>query len=263
MCRLLIITGELKRGQVLRLIEETACKFAPSQRDGFGFTTFNKLGNLTARGRYFEKYTGWDNPRSTSQVKEEGRIGSRTHTLIIHGRTSTNVVGVDYCHPFKCDDVILAHNGVLTYRGPHSQRPKHRNDSAAFLEWMTGQDERPSLKDCSKNWSGYGALAIMRPGEGLSIIKCSDARLAMVPRIGSGYVLATSSWDIPERLYRGESGIKHVGSCGLQFHPNSGKVERVVDFKGFGYQAWDERATKAMGTRTNLTGASQSDLFKR
>lgn len=260
MCRLLIVTGELKRDQVLALLTRTAYNFAPTQRDGFGFASFNQAGQLTARGQYFDKYTGWRNPRPSSHVKEEGSIGSRTHTLIIHGRTSTNVVGVDYCHPFKFEDTVLAHNGVLTYRGPGKSRPTHKNDSGAFLEWLVKQDH-PKLSKWASTWSGYGAIALMRPGRGLSVVKCDRARLTLAPRIGQGYILATSPYDIPDRLRGQDQKPISLGASALDFDPRSGNILNARKFEGFGYQRWDSRAERAMGSREDFSKYYQSTLF--
>lgn len=262
MCRLMIVTGELKRESVIGLLTETARKFAPTQRDGFGFATFNSQGHLTARGQYFERYTGWHNPNPSSQVKEEGQIGSRTHTLIIHGRTSTNIVGVDYCHPFRRADSVLAHNGILTYKGDAAHRPTHRNDSAAFLQWLVEQ-EYPSLDHVTANWGGYGAIAHMRHGHGLSLIKCDKARLTITPRKGSGYVMTTFGGDVPER-YRGQDQqTKILGKVALEFDSNSGEIIRAREFKGFQHREWDARAERSIGSYPNYSNAKQGSLWAK
>ncbi len=248
MCRLLIVTGAMRRTDVLGLIAETAKKFRPSQRDGFGFVAFNAEGVRTAYGRYYDEYVGWRSTKAHGvDVIEKGELSGITTTLIIHGRTSTNVQGVNYCHPYKQNSTYLAHNGVLSWTGRKSEEPKHKNDSGAFLKWLEST-EHPVPEKWADFWSGYGALAIMREKHNLQIVKCSNARLSMALRRSTeGYIFATVAQDIPRRLIKGVPRYMHPGT--LELDKTTGALLKIRPFKGFKKRVWDEMATRSLGAR--------------
>lgn len=247
MCRLLITTTTLKANEALRLIKDTARRFAPSQKDGFGFAAFDRDGMLLARGRYFDSYEGWRNT-SKSQAIEEGSLqGKVIQTLIIHGRTSTNILGVDYCHPYKEGNTFLAHNGVLSWKGHGKDKPAHPNDSGAFLQWLESSDF-PNATGWKEKWSGYGAIALMREGRGLRVVKCASTRLTLTPARSGGYILSTSPSDVPMTMAEKGSEPRWLKKGDLEFNRKTGELDKVRPFPGFGVRVWDAKAARALAS---------------
>jgi len=245
MCKLLITTCPLNRDEVRQLLIETSTKFE-TQRDGFGFAAFDEEGRRRAWGRYFPFYSGWGYGRYNDKDRiEVGKLPETTHTLLVHGRISTNVKGVNYCHPFRQNDSYLIHNGVLQWQGPDEERSNHPNDSGAFLEWLTAHN-RPS-KVWKKYWAGYGALAIMRGGEGgLEVVKCARANLVMAATRDKGYILSTLERDMPRWLEPSDGWPLNAGV--IKFD-KAGEISEVDKFPGFGERKWDWRMARSIGGR--------------
>lgn len=249
MCRLLITTTRLTRAGALKFIRHAANTFANTQRDGFGFAAFDKKGQFMARGRYYDAYHGWGRYQKGSESVEEGELTDGVQTLIAHGRTSTNVLGVDYCHPYVENDTYLAHNGVLSWKGPGEEEPTHPNDSAAFLQWLESR-EFPNPRHWSKYWSGYGAIAFVRPGEGLTVCKCNRARLTLTPAEEGGHILSTSPSDVPHWLRKRGSMPRWMNPGIFEFSRKSGDLVRVRNFGGFASRVWDDMAARAFESPT-------------
>lgn len=246
MCKLLIVTATLSRETTLKLLRQTARNFEKTQRDGFGFASFDVNGNPTAWGRYYDTYKGWGkNRKNNKNVIEVGDIPEVVQTLIVHGRTSTNVRGVEYCHPYSLKGTYLAHNGILEWVGPEDQEPDHENDSGAFLEWLVA-NQHPETNAWTKNWAGYGAMAIMRPGKGLTVTKCERTRLTLTPAARGGYVFATSPDDVPRYLAQRGARPRWLKSGEIIIDEN-GELAKVRPFKGFKARKWDYRSTRSLG----------------
>lgn len=234
MCKILAVTGPTSCSKAIDIITRTAKSFARTQRDGFGFVALDEDGN-GAWGRYYKDFEGW---HTTKGALELGEIPPQVWTLIVHGRTSTNVVGVDYCHPYKRGDAYLVHNGVLNYTGPKENRPKHVNDSAALLEWIVGQDY-PEPNEWTKNWAGYGAVFMAREDGSLRLVKCSTARLYHTKRRFKGHMFSTDAADIPmEMAKRPDLSPGKVGKVDVTFDTH-GDIEHVAAFDGFAEREWD------------------------
>jgi predicted glutamine amidotransferase len=243
MCKLLITTCPLDRKGVLRLLTETAIKFE-DQQDGFGFAAFDKSGLCSAWGRYYPEYTGWKNAWKDEGI-EIGELPETTHTLLIHGRTSTNVLGTKFCHPYKADDTYLIHNGVLGWVG-RGCAPRHQNDSGAFLKWLVSNDF-VSPNEWKNYWEGYGAMAIMRKDNpGLTVVKCNKANLVITAAKKSGYILTTRSYDIPRWLRDTKSKKIELASGVIQFDVE-GEIQAVRKFSGFRPRVWDWKSIKSLG----------------
>lgn len=254
MCRLLMVTKLIDGKTARRVIDETAAKFKDTQRDGFGFAAFNRRGEQVAYGRYYPTYKGWG---TTEGALEEGSLdGDEIQTLIVHGRTSTNVLGTEYCHPYERNKVYVAHNGILSWRG-EGPAPTHPNDSGAFLEWLE-QNDNPVPSVWKDSWSGYGALAIMIPGHGLQVTKCNSAHLSMVAARKSGYILTTRATDFPTWLV--EAGARPVvlDSRDLRFDTN-GELASVRPFSGFARRVFDAAAYRSLYER-NFPATSRAGV---
>lgn len=52
-----------------------------------------------------------------------------TSSLAMHSRTSTNKLGINYCHPFKVGNNYFAHNGIVDVPKNHNYDLKTTNDS--------------------------------------------------------------------------------------------------------------------------------------
>lgn len=239
MCKILTVTGPTSRSRVLALLERIAWSFAKSQRDGFGFLALDKDG-VGAWGRYYDTYPGWKTgheEKSNFKI-EKGEIPAQVWTLLIHGRTSTNVVGVDYCHPYRNEGNYLIHNGVLFYVGDECHEPQHPNDSAALLEWLVTQGH-PAPNLWRKSWAGYGAVFIQRPEEPLMLVKCATASLHYAKRRFGGWVFATDTDDIPTDMVKHPKRRPYRAARGVVQFDREGEIETVSPFSGFAARRWD------------------------
>lgn len=201
MCKLMTITGSLKRDEVLTALKVTAQLFAKSQSDGFGFVAWGADG--CAWGRYLkpENFSGWRGLRRVpdwlaGNTSEHGELPSKTTCLMMHGRTSTNHVTLHNVHPFRTGKHFLTHNGVLHWRGKHGEEPqaKHHCDSEQFALWLEKND--PALAHLA--WGGYGAVFRLNSESGVvTLLKCGQASLHAAKRqLGVGWILGSSASDV-------------------------------------------------------------------
>lgn len=199
MCKILVINGRMARKTVLDILSITNRAFR-SQSDGFGFVAIGDNG--IARGRYLvpDNYPGWRvgfPDWLTGPIEEEGEIPSQVHTLLIHGRKSTNTVQLSNVHPFLCKDHYLIHNGVVRFTGP-GNAPKPSCDSHQYLVWHVNElaENRDPWTNGFSNFSGWGAFAIYAVQDGLLHIARDGARLSIAKRAKEGWVIATDKQDI-------------------------------------------------------------------
>jgi predicted glutamine amidotransferase len=218
MCKLFIATGSFTQEQTLLMLRVINTRFASTQRDGFGITLYGDSGATVAHGRYLNPsmYSefGSDVPWFVdSKQKESGKVPNITTAIIAHGRTSTNKVTIHNCHPFKNDNIMLAHNGVLDWTGSRRRRPKakHGCDSEQFLTWLSA-GRRNSTNwiepwlDSSKKWSGYGVFGVLDIDRGeLVVAKCRTGSLHW-SGIGGVNIFSTVSEDV-----EAVAGIAHPG----------------------------------------------------
>jgi predicted glutamine amidotransferase len=101
-----------------------------NEQDGFGAILRLKSGNIEtlkslSQGSFYIDLT--------KRLCEGDII-----TLVVHHRTSTNGLGLDYAHPFVHDGNYLTHNGVVSIPGKYNT--KTENDSEALLHHLVATD---------------------------------------------------------------------------------------------------------------------------
>lgn len=206
MCKLFAVTGKLKRRVAQGAIEAVNRKYAFGQRDGFGFVAFGRTGeaNAIARGRYTnpDSYVGWKAHGILPAFlrgpapEEEGEFPSSCELLIAHGRTSTGRVCPENVHPFRNQDLYLAHNGIVTWKGqgatPYSAAGC---DSEQLLSWLASGG---TWHNTHNDWSGFGTLLVLDALSGSLIAAKGDTtRLHIAKRAhGPGWIMATDDDDL-------------------------------------------------------------------
>jgi predicted glutamine amidotransferase len=201
MCKLFIAVGKFSREQVLRMISETNGLFAVTQRDGFGFTAYGPKG--VAYGRYLnpESYCGFGvkiPPFINAIQIEAGEIPQVVTALVIHGRTSTNKVVIENCHPFHSKGIHLAHNGVLRWAGD-GPGPKAKNgcDTEEFFQWWLHRKATSKWAATNKHWSGYGVFGVIDTGaKRLTVAKCGSGNLYWACDDKDNHLFSTSGHDV-------------------------------------------------------------------
>lgn len=195
MCKLYVVTGPLSRAGGRMAAMAASCAFAPSQRDGFGLLAAGAKSR--ARGRYKSPgaFLGFGAPGLAS--KEEGEWPWQTRSLIIHGRTSTNVPGLDNCHPFKAGSLYCAHNGILDWRGKGpTPEPVKGCDTHRFLNWVRENGDS-AWRMTAESWSGYAAAFFYDAMTGVTtLVKCANSRLWGARRTRGGWVFSTTLHDL-------------------------------------------------------------------
>lgn len=262
MCKLFIAAGKFSRDQAIRMIAEANALFSTTQRDGFGFTAYGPGG--VAYGRYLnpESYCGFGVkiPAFINACQfEEGEIPSTVTALVAHGRTSTNKVIIDNCHPFKSRSIHLAHNGVLRWVGD-GPGPKAKNgcDTEEFFQWWMHRKVNDKWANTDKYWSGYGVFGIVdQIGKRLTVAKCGAGQLAWASDDRGGHLFSTSSHDV---LQIGRSAGIKLAYKSIPMSPNSiaefslgGQRATLAEcrhWSGFAGATRDAAWDRSMGIRT-------------
>lgn len=251
MCKLFIATGALSPKQTRLAIAAANKEFRVTEWNGFGFLASN--GPSVARGRYLEpsKYAGYmqglPDWLAGPQI-EESRIPKGVTTLVVHGRTSTNVVGLQNVHPFAYKGCYLAHNGMVDWTGSPNTKPAPVCDSEQFLHWLLNGG---TWETAATSWAGWGAIALFDPKADVLTVAKYSAQLSIARRIGGkGWVMATSE---PHLL-----AICRLAGIALDTEPLTFPGNTIVRFKGgqpigherwagFSSRVWTQADNNAMG----------------
>jgi len=246
MCKIAIVTGNLRPHQVMRAVNTANVCFANTQRDGFGFLAADsRHKERVAIGRYLDPnlFPGWGVkfPEALStESAETGVVPDSTNVLLIHGRTGTGGNGLDCVHPFTELGSSLIHNGKVTHNGK-GETPKVACDSHQLLVWMMEQitnGNQTPWDDMRGNWGGWGVVAFYNSPTGILSVMRDGATLFIAKRKGNlGHVFATSETDL-ERI-TSVAGIAIEGKP-ILFTDNrliqieAGKVGYCGHWQGFG-----------------------------
>lgn len=98
-------------------------------------------------------------------------------SLVVHHRTSTNELGIDYAHPFEFRGNWLTHNGVVNVPDKHDTATT--NDSEALLHHLIKSDFD------TKSISGYFSCFILNPESTTVLVD------AIAPMYGDGRVFSS------------------------------------------------------------------------
>jgi predicted glutamine amidotransferase len=153
-----------------------AQKAISCQRDGFGFA---QTGDNGLYGRFVEPsdFNGLDAlptlTRTAGEAAAAFAVTRRaaqtgnyrpTRSVIIHGRTATMGKGIANTHPFKADGWTMAHNGVITWKGNHTEKHKAVTcDSQHILHCLTDNQTDETRKKDLENIRGYAAFLALAP----------------------------------------------------------------------------------------------------
>jgi predicted glutamine amidotransferase len=202
MCKVLILTNGAKIKRFERVVNHVAELITKYDNDGFGYAALGK------QGVFGERSTS-KNPKSrlsnlALEIKEP--FVSKTHEIfgtpdsvigpvLLHGRTSTNVLGLKNTHPITRNNWALIHNGVVTNNGP-SYPMQTDNDTEHLVHYLSTQ----GMKGIESNLSGYFAFGAIDNDGKLHVSRCTRAPLvaAWIESIHS-FVFATTA-DLIEDL---------------------------------------------------------------
>jgi len=268
MCKLLSIFNfneEIKINKIK--MKKIAEIMSEGQKDGLGFFTDNM------KNQYLEKgFPSIDMVNSITKTPvnssfpvrqfkaTEGTFQNNFNFLLMHSRTATNKKGIKETHPFKLDNKVFAHNGVVTIE-KHDFPTETENDSE-YLAHLFNNQGVESLPDVQ----GYFAF-INYDIENRSVEICRDdmADLYMATNNKTGTVIiATKQYDIEdiikvlgnernwtcsviiedsvlftvdktgikdvmsfEKVYYGNSGLNDLAS--KAFGKDVGKVDEYID----------------------------------
>lgn len=223
MCKILSISNfselvkksNLQPLEILRHCKENVTKY---NTDGFGF------GLSSDNEIYHYKQVDTDAPISSKKVNYNtdifniDTIGIKTNIkkinnsflmksdiAVFHGRTSTNLDGIDYCHPYTSENNCLVHNGVIDLdHGAYDEVAdllKTENDTEQLFHMW----EKHGLESISELFGYYAFYNIKKTKKGniLEIVK-DDTASQFGVKIDSVYIFATSD----EML---ESFLKKIG----------------------------------------------------
>lgn len=191
-------------------------------------------------------------------VDKKGDVWQGT-SLAIHSRTSTNYVGLDYCHPFtstmkQFKGNYFAHNGVVEVPMNHGFDLKTMNDS----EWLANEFWHKSFSNFD-SVNGYYAFINYDARENLwTIAKDNEAFLSVgYIKDNDSFIFATKKSDIEEIAKICKFKVSFIKSfkdyyfCTFTngIYVNDGKIKpkkynREKDFlynKSIGNEARDQR----------------------
>jgi len=174
--------------------------YAKTQKHGFGFVAI--APDSVAYGRYKDpdSYVGFDVKNIPAFLRadgqEDGQLPDTSNILIAHGRTSTNAICPQNVHPFRKDNLFLAHNGQVEWLGKKSDEPRSIAgcDSEQLLNWLAAGNSWEAAHDA---WGGWGAVMLADATIGQMCIAVGSGRLYCAKRAyGKGWVFATDDDDL-------------------------------------------------------------------
>lgn len=192
MCKLLFFSkiSGLKINENLKDILEI---MAIGNQDGIGlFSESGIIKSLDIDSIFVDKKTkNKFNFLDFNEVLIQGNIFNG-NSLCVHSRTSTNYIGLDYCHPFTADNVTMAHNGVVTIE-KNNYPLKTKNDS----EYLTHFFNEFGL-DGLENILGYYAIMAYDSTNNTWTIGRDDQATLFVGKIidNDSFIVSTKKDDI-------------------------------------------------------------------
>jgi predicted glutamine amidotransferase len=263
MCKVLMLTNGAKIKSLTKVINKSAELITKYDRDGFGYAALGKSGV------FGEKSIATTHKSRLNNVKLEVKlpIVTKTHEIfgtpdavtgpiMFHGRTSTNVLGLNNTHPISRNNWHLIHNGVVSNNGP-SYKMQTDNDTEHLVHYLSTQ----GIDGIVNNLSGYFAIGAISPDGKLHVARCTRAPLVMawIESIHS-YAIATTQ-DLIEDLctaFKWKRGpIDRVkDNVYSVFDGNTMLFSREHTFKGY----LTERETKLMDKSLHYLKQDDSEL---
>lgn len=177
MCKIATFTNGKKL--TLLQIEEIGNILLKTEQDGFGYAALGESGvfvektvSKTFKSRFLRSSLGplqsIVEPVSTYTI---GQYAPIIGPVILHGRTSTNQLGIGNCHPIVKNNYYLIHNGVVTDHGPKYKTKTTTDSEHVLTRFIEG------IESVEKNLTGYYAFSCIGPDGRLYVTRDSIADL--------------------------------------------------------------------------------------
>lgn len=180
MCKLLIIPriDKLTQDETAKLVQHVRKKMTERDADGFGYAY------LGQKGLYSERFLDTERVRAMlPEMPLASFIEARSDCygtpskpiggLLVHSRTSTNLVSLNATHPFIEAGQAFIHNGVVSNVGEAVSYPSGNDSEMLFQHYLKGGIQR-----VSESVSGYYACGILDANRKQTVvIKDSTANL--------------------------------------------------------------------------------------
>jgi hypothetical protein len=192
MCKLLILTKHDSK-ELGSIIVKAWQAMALTEKDGYGAAWISPSGRL--------QYVKCSTP-SLQDIHVEplpfvkgfkklhGKLASNGGELIIHGRTATNDINLENCHPMLDGQAALIHNGVV------DSEIYDLTQTSCDSEYLMRAWNDQGLESVAANISGYYAFAHLQAdakgGALLSVVRDSKAQLRVGKLLGQGVAFATT-----------------------------------------------------------------------
>ena len=192
MCKLLILTKHNPKELGSIIVKAWQC-MALTERDGYGAAWISPSGRLQyvkSSTPSLEDIQIEPLPFVKGFKKLHGKLASNGGELIIHGRTATNDICLENCHPMLDGQAALIHNGVV------DSEVYDLTETSCDSEYIMKAWNDKGLESVAANISGYYAFAHLQAdakgGALLSIVRDSKAQLRVGKLLGQGVAFATT-----------------------------------------------------------------------
>jgi len=192
MCKLLILTKHNAK-ELGSIIVKAWQNMALTERDGYGAAWISPSGRLQyvkSSTPSLEDIQIEPLPFVKGFKKLHGKLASNGGELIIHGRTATNDISLENCHPMLDGQAALIHNGVV------DSEVYDLTETSCDSEYLMKAWNDKGLESVAANISGYYAFAHLQAdakgGALLSIVRDSKAQLRVGKLLGQGVAFATT-----------------------------------------------------------------------
>jgi len=192
MCKLLIMTKHNSK-ELSSIIVKAWQNMALTEHDGYGAAWISPSGRLQyvkSSTPSLEDIQIEPLPFVKGFKKLHGKLASNGGELIIHGRTATNDICLENCHPMLDGQAALIHNGVV------DSEVYDLTETSCDSEYIMKAWNDKGLESVAANISGYYAFAHLQAdakgGALLSIVRDSKAQLRVGKLLGQGVAFATT-----------------------------------------------------------------------
>lgn len=176
MCKILTFTNS-KKLDLKKTVNAGGKILMRLEKDGFGYAVDGMKGVFGEKciDSTFESRIDTKNLNPIDVIKTEysqfGVKSKNKGAMILHGRTSTNEIGLENCHPMIKDDNYLIHNGVVSDLGPDYDMLTTNDSEHVLTRFLEGIDS------IEKNLSGYYAFSCIDSKGQLHIVRDDNAEL--------------------------------------------------------------------------------------
>ena len=176
MCKIAVFTDATKLN-LKDTVNKSGNILLKTETHGFGYAAQGENGVFGEKcvDRHFTSRLGKYNPNPLNIIKQKysqfGKESKVNGSLIMHGRISTNDLGITNCHPMIRENHYLIHNGVVSDDTANYQRFTTNDSEDLLYRFIQG------IKAVEENILGYYAFACIDPNGWLHIVKDDQADL--------------------------------------------------------------------------------------